>query len=99
MSTTALHVSKRDIILSTLQALQSAIPDDPTFLKRIETLDYCAPELLDSYWQRLYEYLVSQQWEPWTREAQCIWNTARKQYDTLHSQDISTIPDQYPTPL
>ena len=81
-ATPVIRATKRDVIKSTLEALHGAIPDGAvrrTCMKYLDTLSYCAPEMIDTYWTRVYEFVVTM--VPASDEILNIWNTACREYN------------------
>jgi hypothetical protein len=60
-------------IRATIKALQEVMPEQATLRRLHDKVLYTAPELLDSVWLQIYEFLLAQ---PVVPEAQAIWNAA-----------------------
>lgn len=75
-------VSKRDLIMHTLDGIRRVVPGDARrqlgqLSKFQQKLAYTAPELMDLLWQDIFRFLREE--VPW-KDAVNVWNDANTQF-------------------
>jgi len=94
MQRSTADISKHDHISNTLKALQSVRRDDiqhRAFDRYLDKLSYTAPELMDSIWLEIHNYLSEE--APGDAPLQLIWNSASTLYNEICAAEgnVSTL--------